>query len=80
MELSYKRTSYKQWKAIIDSYIAKLRYDADWLEKCSNFTWKEKFKIGMLPPDAIEDEIGWADDEWLSGFDPYILLLRGQRK
>jgi hypothetical protein len=63
MEMTYKRTSYKQWKAIIDRYIAKLKSDANWLENCPDYAWEQKFKAGMVPSEGIADEIGWADEE-----------------
>jgi len=67
MELSYKRTSYRQWRAVIQRYIGKLKSDIEWLEKVPASIWESKFKAGMIPSEGIAEEIGWADEEWLDG-------------
>ena len=65
MELSYRTTSYKQWKAAIDRYIIKMKSDIEWLEKVPDSEWESKFKHGMIPSEGITEEIGWADEAWL---------------
>ncbi|MBO68967.1 MAG: hypothetical protein CL398_11740 [Acidiferrobacteraceae bacterium] len=67
MELSYRRTSYRQWRAVIRRYIEKLKSDIEWLEKVPALEWESKFKAGMIPSEGIAEEIGWADEEWLGG-------------
>ena len=68
MELSYRTTSYKQWRGTIQRYIEKIKSDLDWLEKIPNWEWEEKFKAGMFPSEGITEEIGWADEEWLDSW------------
>ena len=68
MELSYRTTSYKQWRGTIQRYIGKIKSDLDWLERVPNWEWEEKFKAGMSPSEGITEEIGWADEEWLDSW------------
>tara|TARA_Y100000310_G_scaffold25055_1_gene23992 strand:+ start:647 stop:856 length:210 start_codon:yes stop_codon:yes gene_type:complete len=65
MELSYKKTSYKKWRSVVQRYIGKIKSDIDWLERVPNWEWEEKFKAGMIPSEGITEEIGWADEAWL---------------
>ena len=65
MELSYKKTSYKKWRSVVQRYIGKIKSDIDWLERVPNWEWEEKFKAGMIPSEGITEEIGWADEERL---------------